>query len=508
MDVLQKIKDNALDFPDITAVDSDHDKISYADLWLFSDRLASYIIKTYPKNKKPLVVYGHKSTLMITAFLACLKSGRAYVPIDVSLPIYRVSNIIYQVDPDVVICTESCSNLNEVNILDANRLSEIINNDIEITVPEETWVTENDLAYIIFTSGSTGTPKGVQIKYGCINRFIKWALSLVKSIEPQKVFINQAPFSFDLSVYELYMSLVSAGTLFCLTSMTQSKMSLLFETLKRSNGNIWVSTPSFADLCLSDSSFNFELMPNLEVFLFCGETLTNKTARFLLQRFHKSAVINTYGPTESTVAVTAVEITEELLDSTINLPVGFPKPGTWIKIVDVDMNELPDDSEGEIIIVGDTVSSGYYKQNELSKHAFTKYYIDGQEYCAYKTGDSGYVKNNMLFYSGRIDFQIKLNGYRVELGDIESNIQSLNIVRNVAVVPHYQKDKADYLAAFIVLNFEYDKNNCFAIGLDIKKSLKNCLPNYMIPKVIKIVESLPRTNNGKIDRKTLTEHLS
>lgn len=213
---------------------------------------------------------------MIVCFLACVKVGRAYCPIDVNVPLSRTKAIIDDVKPEVVFNTETLNIENE-NMINLDEIKRIIN--VSRTLEsKDSYIKEQDSFYIIFTSGSTGTPKGVQITLDCLDNFVKWAITLIDRLDPNKryTFINQAPFSFDLSVMDLYLSLYTGGTLWCLSKEIQLDSIKLYQSLK-SEANVWVSTPSFADVCLADPVFAKELMPQLSEFIFCGEVLTNRT---------------------------------------------------------------------------------------------------------------------------------------------------------------------------------------------------------------------------------------
>jgi D-alanine--poly(phosphoribitol) ligase subunit 1 len=250
--------------------------------------------------------------------------------------------------------------------------------------------------------------------------------------------------------------------------------------------------------------FNEEILPNLKEFLFCGEVLTNVTVSKLHERFPQSVVVNTYGPTESTCAITDVTVTKNINKKIMPLPVGKAKKGTWINIIDENGNILGDGEKGEIIIIGDSVSVGYFNNKELTDKKFGITSINNHEYRFYRTGDEGYLKKKMLYYCGRIDLQIKLHGYRIEIEDIENNLMKVKDVVQVAVVPKYKDGKVNSLVAFVVYNSE----NCdFETGMKIKNELKKFVPEYMVPKKIVFMDSLPRTNNGKIDRKKLGEQL-
>lgn len=498
--ILDEIRDISIKYPNRVAIKSNKKSITYEELEEYSSKLATYINRKYKENKNPIIVYGHKDPYVIVCFLAAVKSGRAYCPIDISVPLTRVKDIIDEVKPPIILCVEDIDIElnNRMNLSDIEDVVKNHSDDIQIDP-----IKYEDVFYIIFTSGSTGRPKGVQISYECLNNYLKWSTTLGSTREEKegKVFLNQAPFSFDLSVMDLYTSLAVGGTLWTLDKSTQSDYGKLFESLKESKVNIWVSTPSFIEMCLVDENFNEEMLPNLNIFLFCGEVLNNKTVEKLQNKFTKAKIINTYGPTESTVAVTSV-IVDSKLNKEINpLPVGEAKEGSWIEIRKEDGTLAKEGEHGEINIIGDTVSVGYFNNEELTNKAFYTYELNGKKYRAYKTGDEGYMKNNMLFYCGRIDLQVKLHGYRIELEDIENNILKLNEIRNAVVVPKIKDEKVKSLTAFII--HENEVNDRFKASQEIKLKLAKFIPTYMIPKKFVFLDEFPVTNNGKIDRKCL-----
>ena len=467
------------------ALKCENEKLSYKELWESSENLANYLSKNL-KKREPLVVYGHKNPYMIVSFLACVKSGHTYCPVDTSISPERLNDIVNTVKPEIVLsCIDKeIEGFNTLTINDIMKISKENKKDCD----KNNYIKEQDIFYIIFTSGSTGTPKGVEISYESLNNFIKWISTLDTKKNGQKIYLNQAPFSFDLSVMDLYLSLYNEGELILIEKDIQSDYSKLFDRFKNNLINTWVSTPSFVDICLASEDFNNKLLPELDTFLFCGEILTKKTAEMLLKKFPKAKVYNTYGPTESTVAVTSIEITQEIIEKYDALPVGKPKEGTEILI----------DNE-EMVIVGDTVSNGYFKNPILTNEKFLV--INSQR--AYRTGDKGFFLDNLLFYSGRIDNQIKLNGYRIELEDIENNMMRVDGVSKVAVLPKYEEGKVKYLIAYCMYTKEV-LGKLKAIA-EIKQELKQYIPSYMIPKKIIFIEKIPTNNNGKIDRKKLME---
>ena len=447
---------------------------------------------------KPIIVYGHKHPYMPIAFMACAKAGAAYVPLDINMPENRIKDIIDSVEPSIILTTEKLAQYKDYLILDVTEESLYHTPAVS---KESDWVKADDVFYIIFTSGSTGVPKGVQITYGALNYFTEWALSLGGCEKKNSVYINQAPFSFDLSVMDLYMCLASESCLFTLDKDVQMDYKRLFANLEISSAKIWVSTPSFVDMCLAEPMFSDKLLPELRQFLFCGETLTNRTAERLLERFPKAQVYNMYGPTESTVAVTSVLVDSAVNDKFRPLPVGIPKPGTIIRIIGENGEEVLEGESGEIVIIGNTVSKGYFNNEKENERAFFDISIGGEQQRGYRTGDKGYLKDGMLFYEGRIDLQVKLHGYRIELEDIEENMMRIPEIERAVVLPVYDQGKVKYLKAFCVYKGAVEDKR--TVQKKIKAQMAEYLPAYMIPKKVLFIDEMPMTNNGKADRKRL-----
>ena len=514
MDILSQIGFFAKTCPERTAFRNRDESLTYRELDLYSDRLAAFLARQKGENQAEIVVYGHKSPFMVISFLACIKAGLTYCPVDISMPPERIMDILAATEPPVLISTEPplpefLRTDGSVELLTLPRLKDITRNaaaDTDPLVP----LGPADICYIIFTSGSTGKPKGVQIPYGCLCSFTEWGLGLGSSAAQKtgKRFLNQAPFSFDLSVMDLYLSLAGGGTLCVLEKRIQENYRELFEVLKAYDPAVWVSTPSFAEVCLADPDFTGELLPSLEVFLFCGERLTNRTAEKLLQRFPGAKVMNTYGPTESTVAVTEVEITPKLLEMENPLPVGRVKPGSGLLIVDENGSPLPDGTAGEIVITGNTLAKGYYKSPALTEKAFRscRPFPGADPVRGYHTGDEGYLKDGMLFYNGRIDLQIKMHGYRIELSDIENNLLRIPEVLQACVVPSERDGRVSALHGFVVLRERQEENDRKQGNL-LKEKLSRLIPEYMVPKKFHFIPQIPMTANGKADRRRLKEML-
>ncbi|MEH7416168.1 D-alanine--poly(phosphoribitol) ligase subunit DltA [Neobacillus drentensis] len=496
MKLLQAIQNNARLQPERLVFISPAKQITYGELWQKSDHLAGFIIAHNLKEHSPILVYGHMEPEMVISFLGSVKAGHPYIPVDISIPLERMEKIIRNSKAELLINVSGLELPMEESLIRVVTPEDMDKHD---SIGSSNWVKEHDVFYIIYTSGSTGNPKGVQITANNLQSFVDWMVEDFP-IKGGLRFLNQAPFSFDLSVMDLYPALASGGTLFAITKEMIARPKILFEELKRSETEVWTSTPSFVQMCLMDPSFNDHLLPELSVFLFCGEILPVLVCKQLRERFPKARIFNTYGPTETTVAVTFLEINDEVIEEYQTLPVGAAKSDTQIILLNEENMPVPEEEKGEIIIVGPSVSKGYLGQPELNDKAFFLY--NGQQ--AYRTGDAGFIKQGLLFYKGRLDFQIKLHGYRMELEEVEYHIAKCKYVKSAVVVPIYQDDKIEYLSVLII-PAEHPFEKEYQLTGAIKKELGLVLPAYMIPRKFSYHKELPITPNGKVDRKTIRD---
>lgn len=488
MDIVALIDRWGTSAPDRAAHISADRTLTYGELVQSSEALAFDLLRTCPKDRSPVIVLGHKEPEMLIGFLGALKSGRAYIPVDDSVPAGRVAQIAENSGCAAVLTPADIR----------QRIARAASNREAFSDRHP-----DDPHYIIFTSGSTGTPKGVVISTRNLFTFTEWMLEEQRFEEGSEVFLNQAPFSFDLSVMDLYLSLITGGTLTSLTRDDMSTLKKTYEVLERSGVTTWVSTPSFAQLCTADARFQQALMPALRRFLFCGETLSPHLASELLERFPVAEVWNTYGPTEATVAMTSIRVLKNTIARHGSLPVGKPMPGVMVSIRDAEGNVLPHGEVGEIVIHGSNVSAGYLGRPDLSAKVFAE--TDGVR--SYRTGDSGHLdEEGLLFVGGRMDNQIKLNGYRIELGDIEAHLRELPHAQDSVVLPALRNGVPHMLAAFVIPRNREGLSD-LDLMLRLRDSLAERLPAYMIPKKFVFVDQFPMTPNGKADRRKLAELL-
>jgi D-alanine--poly(phosphoribitol) ligase subunit 1 len=486
MNLIERIDRWAAVAPEAAAHISDGRTLTFGELRRQSDALACYLTERLGEDRRPIAVLGHREPEMLIAFLGAVKSGRPYVPLDTALPQQRIDKILETSRPALVLTPE------EIAQFSAS----------EAHSSTSGGVTGDEPFYILFTSGSTGEPKGVIITLACLEHFITWMLAEQQFTELGEVFLNQAPFSFDLSVMDLYCSLATGGRLFSISRDLIANPKELYRALTSSGVTTWVSTPSFAQMCLVEDKFSDTMLPRVRRFLFCGETLPPQTAAQLLKRFPKAEVWNMYGPTEATVATTSLRIDAAILERYSPLPVGRAMPGSEILIVNGKREVLPANERGEIIIAGPNVSPGYLARPELTADAFFQY--RGRR--AYRTGDFGRLRDNLLFFEGRMDEQIKLSGYRIELGDVEANLRALATVRDAVVIPVIKDGTVPSLVAFVVLAARDDASQ-FDLSHRLRNQLSERLPTYMLPRKFVFLDAFPMTANGKVDRTSLAKSL-
>lgn len=468
--IVKKIKKAVEKNPNKIAYKVNNDSITYDELWSCAYNYAQFLKR---QDNTPVIIYGHKDIYVVISILACLIANRTYVPVGLCTPLYRIKKIVNITKSTLIITDENIS-IDNVDCCSLKDLEKYKDNAIKDC--------NSDIAYMIFTSGSTGEPKGVPISKKNLNNFIDWICNLkpLDTYENINV-LNQASFSFDLSVADFYYSICNGNTLIAYDSDTQEEYDKLFDLFKNDKITVAVMTPTFMKLCLINDEFKEENYPDFKCVYFCGELLENKTVKLIFEKFPNLQIINAYGPTEATSAVSGILITKEILEKEELLPVGEVNTfATQIEIIN-----------DEIVLKGDSVFGGY-----LGDY-IGGFYKERNVNC-YRTGDIGFIKNNKLYCKGRLDNQIKFKGYRIELSDIEYNINQISGVKECAVVAKYNDNGVvKTVKAFVTVesgvDVEYIKNN-----------LRSRIPGYMMPKTIKIIDKLPINQNGKIDRKVLS----
>jgi len=438
----------------------------------------------------PVVIYGHKEAFFPVAMIACMQANIPYIPIDKIYPVDRVKKIIENTGTQILI---NCSH----QTIDTP-IAVCINHQLKIEKKQLPNYSNaiygkaaDPLRYIMFTSGSTGEPKGVLIAKSSVLTFVEWAAQDFKFSE-HDVFMNQAPFTFDVSLCDVLNALMRGATLVLTSNDIVKNQEQFLQRIKQYECSVWTSTPSFAFLFLRHPNFKSTYLSHLKSFLFMGEPLPNRTCVLLKKAFEEIIILNAYGPTEATIVTTLIEITDEILQKYPLLPIGKPMPTSQLLIEKI--NEQ--DTEGEIIIVGNHVADGYFKDEQLSSKKFVTY----NNTKGFKTGDLGYYQDNLLFCIGRNDDQVKMNGFRIELNEISAQILKHNNVDDAICVGLSRNNEVKKLIAFIILKQHELANESIN---EIKLSIEKSLPYYMMPGDFAVVDYFPVGTSHKVDKNQL-----
>ncbi len=465
--------------PNKIAVQFNDKSITYTELNKKSNALAHYLRSKSIGVEDKVVVNVDRSINLIISLLAVLKSGAAYVPINSKYPKNRINHIYDDVKPKLTI-TSKKSELKTSLVIDDFDFDKHPWDNLEVINSEK------NLAYIIYTSGSTGIPKGVMIEHRNTCQFLKWAKDYYMMNE-KDVLVAFAPVIFDLSVFEIFTTLISGAKLI----IAEKPYDIYKEDILNEVSFISTVPSAFRSLTAFQKFFEEKFnLPKLSKFNFAGEVVDIELINKVYENLNPDIIYNCYGPTETTTYATVYPFLRNSFDKVF---LGHPITPTQIFILDKNKNEMPCCEIGEIYIGGACVSRGYVNFEEETNKRFLT--IPGIEGKVYKTGDLG-SKNELgvISYHGRIDNQVKIKGYRIELEEVEIALRSLNFVQQAAVIS-IEKDGNLILIAFLVFNINKD----FDI-LEVRNHLKDNIPSYMIPTSIFKIEKLPITMTGKLDR--------
>jgi amino acid adenylation domain-containing protein/thioester reductase-like protein len=483
--------------PNNIALESQEKKITYYELKLYSDRIAKNILSTTTRcnlTNEFIGVFLDKSVDTIVTFLAILKAGLTYVVLDPAYPDSYLKHIINSSQIQIFISFKN--NVNRINNIVANikniptpvflDLANILSKqNVEVELSAE--VTNTNPAYILFTSGSTSSPKGVIISHRSVINLAHGVIFRVGITAADRV-LQFATLAFDTSVWEIYATLFAGATLY----IPSKAESIVGDNLK-----ITIIKQSITSLVLSPSVLNVQPYfesNNLKTIIVGGEECSARLPKQWGQYYN---LLNAYGPTECTVTTTL----SQALNSNTEITIGSPLPNYQVMICDKYQQPLVLGAVGEIIIGGDGVSEGYINDSKLTGEKFKKLDFLGKKTFAYLSGDLGkWAKNGEIKYIGRRDTQLKIRGFRVETGIIEEVLATYPGINTGVVLPDKTiHGETSSLQAYILMN----KNGIKPELCSIRNFLKDKIPNFMIPGKFFIIEDLPLTTTGKIDRKKI-----
>lgn len=494
--VLEYLEETVTRLPNKVAFSDEKEDLTFARLQAQAQAIGTALTRD-GYYKEPVVVFMPKRAKTIAAFLGAIYSGCFYVPMDEEIPRYRIERMLESLHPAACICDETTLPMAQA-LLGIGRIycyEKIAYGEIDYTALRAVRARQidTDPMYIVFTSGSTGIPKGVVGTHRAVIDYIEHFCEVLKCGE-NTVFGNQAPLYFDACLKEIVPTLKYGAT----THMIPRKLFLLPVALveylneKKINTVCWVASA----LTYLSSFKTFETMKPqyLQTVAFAGEVFPVRQLNIWRVALPHARFINLYGPTETTGVCCYYEVDREFTFDEV-LPIGRPFPNTQVFLLGENDRLAKHGEEGEICIRGTRLTFGYYASPEKTKECFVQnplnpYYPE----LIYRTGDIGkYNERGELVFVCRKDHQIKHMGRRMELGEIEAVANAHPLVGTSCCVFEPSRKK---IALFYVGDITQGQ---------LKADLREKLPRYMLPHVLRRLESMPLTSGGKIDRKYLTQ---
>ncbi|PHY05137.1 MAG: hypothetical protein CK528_15940 [Alcaligenaceae bacterium] len=507
---IQRFESQAKDTPDKRALSFENSSLTYAELDRRSNQLARFLIQ-HGAGPESVVALGlPRSIEMVIALLGVLKSGAAYLPLDPDYPPERLrfmledsgAKVILTQQTGVPTLRQALQTISyklltiEVDHEDftkkLNSFSTNAVNQAERRAP----LLSQHLAYVLYTSGSTGTPKGVQVTHVALLNFLL-SMQQTPGFQADDILLAVTTISFDIAGLELYLPLISGGTITLVSREIASDGFALLEAIQASRASVMQATPATWQMLMLTGAKQLGLKR-----IFCGgEALSNDLADQLA--LTGAEVWNLYGPTETTIWSTVTRLKSEaapLSQQVGTVPIGTPIAHTQTYVLDAGLNLVPRGVIGELYIAGAGLARGYLGRPALTAERFVACpFAAGQ--LMYRTGDLVRCSDDgILEYLGRVDQQVKLRGFRIEFGEIESTLLRIEGVAQCAVQVR-GAEQSKQLVAYLV----YDAQQRPYEHSELKRQLADKLPDYMIPTAYVALSALPLTPNGKIDRRALLD---
>jgi amino acid adenylation domain-containing protein len=480
--------------PEAVAVVYREEELTYAELNRRANQLAHYLRSVGVGVETRVGICVERSLEMLVGLLGILKAGAAYVPLDAEYPQERLSFLLHDSGVQVVLVSDQTrESLPEhdarVVRLDAER-HEIAKHS---AANPDCDVRGDNLAYICYTSGSTGIPKGVEVMHRGVLRLV-CHVDYVELDETQCT-MQLAPLAFDASTFELWGALLNGGRSVLYPERRPALRELGAAIRKYGVRTMWL-TASLYNAMIDEAP---DELAGLEQLLIGGEALSVAHVQKGVQHLTRTQIINGYGPTEATTFTCCYRIPKENRQWHGGIPIGRPISETQVYVLDRHLNPVPVGVSGELYIGGDGLARGYLNRAELTAERFLPHPFSTQTGARlYRTGDLvRYLPDGTLEFLGRIDTQVKVRGYRIELGEIEAVLLSHPAVRAAVVVAREEEAGDKRLVAYVVM-----EEASVAAG-ELRGYLKEKLPEYMLPSAFVMLDELPLTANGKIDRRAL-----
>ncbi|MBM0838686.1 non-ribosomal peptide synthetase [Staphylococcus epidermidis] len=461
--------------------------LTYKELDEFSNKIANLLLENGINKNSFVPVITSKNIFTVSSIIAILKLGATYVPIDNSYPDERKEFILSDINAKIILTSSEKHKVpNSIQYTLLN-ISKNINWDQYSSTLMSPNISGDTIAYIIYTSGTTGTPKGVKITHSNITNLNVFFSNNFNMSEKDNV-AQFANLSFDASLWEIFSALLNGGTLVIPNEDEAIDYNLFEKFVNKRSITTLSLTPAFATYLTPEN------LPSLKKVVTSGSASSKKLA----QKWKEHVLyFNGYGPTENTICTTMWLANDDFCSKTV--PIGKPIPNNRIYILNHNNQIQPIGVPGEICIAGENLSSGYLNKEDITRQKFV-YPQNLDEKRIYYTGDiAKLLPDGNIEFIGRKDDQIKIRGFRVEVGEVEESLVNIPSIKEAVVIP-YKDDKGNvYLCAYYI-SFDRSMNS-----KNIKNTLQEKLPNFMIPSFFVKIESMPYTHNGKIDKSKLSD---
>lgn len=489
------LEENVKKNPNKVALRFEGKEITYKEFNEKANSLAHFIMKNEKRRNAIIGVMTERSFEMLIAIYAIIKSGNAYMPIDVNFPIDRIKYMLQDSKAQIVLSHKKYTSVINDSLMVVD-LDSFDYDNYDNTNPQ-TSVVPNDVAYVIYTSGSTGKPKGAQVYHHSVINRIKW-MHEKYPLNDGDIILQKTPYTFDVSVWELFWWSMYNQSLQILIPEGHKDPAEIINCIYKGNVTHMHFVPSMLNAFLEYIEANqseIQKLRTLKYIFASGEALQVEHVKrfYRLLGNNNTTLHNLYGPTECTVDVSYYDCDKNNIPKSI--PIGKPIDNTQLLILDKNRKLLPVGIVGELYISGVLVGKGYINNEELTDEKFVPnlYYNYGR---MYKTGDlAKWLPDGNIEYVGRTDFQVKIRGLRIELGDIENSILKFDGIKQ-CVVNSFEINGDKDICAYYTSSRDIDVTA-------LKKSLNNDLPNYMIPNYYMRLNKIPLNANGKTDRKLL-----
>lgn len=484
--------------PDQIAVEDSRKSYTWKELTNRAKRIGERLCSEC-RPGQPVAVLAEKSADVLATMLGVVYAGCFYVIISPGQPVNRQKHIFEVLDTDVLLTAKDQEERAretgyEGKVLYLEELQQVADAKSDLCTEElekrREGAKDKDILYGIFTSGSTGVPKCIVVSHRAVLDFITHFVDTFH-LTAEERFGNQAPFDFDVSVKDIYSSLATGAALILIPKELFSTPANLLDYLEERRVTVLVWAVSALTLVSSLKGLQYKTPSQVKKIMFSGEVMPTKQLRIWQQALPQTKFANIYGPTEITCNCTYHKV-EGLVDEGEKLPIGIPFEGRHVFLRDVQKKEADGRSVemGEICVAGESISEGYYRNEEETKKRFCVHtFEDGTKEWCYCTGDLGYYgEDGKLYFSGRKDFQIKHMGHRIELEEIQRSMEQMPGVERSCCILDEKRGK---LVAFYMGSSE---------GKEIRTWLKKAVPIYMIPQKFVQISQMPLTKNGKTDR--------